>query len=237
MKRLLAATTTIVVVTACQQVPTTLANKVYSSQLSPAVAFALPSLDVATVSTQLTSAVATYVGYIAWFDRPKGKLFVDPSMVEAKQSQVEGAGLGLYATTFMPEGTKLGTYPGVIRPTNNYMKKYANIPDAGTYAWRFTDNEFFIDPTSKEGQLYDYCLGGTDDLPLSNFLHQNVFKFKTSTLLARINEPPIGGSGCNVRTEENIDAREVVFSLSKDVYVGEELFMDYGLSYDRSGYS
>lgn len=202
----------------------------------PSAAFGIP-IDATTIVTQLTSAVATYVGFIGYFDRPRGKLTISESSIEPRQSQVEGAGLGLYVKKSLPENTILGTYPGVIRPANNYMRKYSKVTEAGTYAWRFTDNEFFIDPTSSEGLLYDFCLGGTDDFPLSYFLHEKVLKMKVPTLLARINEPPIGGGGCNVRTEENKETREVVFSLSRDVTAGEELFMDYGLSYDRSSYS
>jgi len=197
-------------------------------------AFALP--EIQTLATQAASGLATYVGLVAYFDRPRGRLEVDTSNIEAKQSQVQGAGLGLYSCKNMPEGTVLGTYPGVVRPTKNYMLKYNNAPDSGVYAWRFLDNDTFIDPTDQNGQLLDYCLGGTDDFPLSYFLHEKILRWKVSCALSRINEPPIGGSGCNVRSEENLQTREVVFSLSRNVYAGEELFMDYGLSYDRSGY-
>ncbi len=202
----------------------------------PPSAFGLPTVDPVAISTQLTSAMASYFAFLSYFDRAQGKIALDLSNFEARQSQVEGAGLGLYTTTSMSEGTILGTYPGVVRPAQNYMKKYNNVPDAGTYAWRFTDNEFFIDPTNCEGILCDYCMGGTDDFPLSYFLHEKILPSKVPTLLARINEPPIGGGGCNVRTEENLKKREVIFELSRDVSAGEELFMDYGLSYDRSNY-
>jgi len=202
---------------------------------SALTAFAFP--EIQTIVTQATSGLATYFSLVAYFDRPRGKLFVDPSNIEAKQSQVEGAGLGLYATESMPEGTLLGTYPGVVRPSNKYMEKYEKLPVMGVYSWRFTDNKSLVDPTDREGKLHDYCLGGTDDFPLSYFMHENVLKWKVPTLLARINEPPIGGGGCNVRSEENLKTREVVFSLSRDVYAGDELFMDYGLTYDRTGYS
>ena len=197
-------------------------------------AFALP--EIPTVVAQATSGLATYFGLVAYFDRPRGRLDVDTSFIEAKQSQVKGAGLGLYVCRDIPEGTVLGTYPGVERPANNYLLKTEKVPDAGVYAWRFTDNQSFIDPTDQNGQLLEYCYGGTDDFPLSYFLHGKILRWKIPTLLSRVNEPPIGGGGCNVRTEENLDAREVVFELSRDVYAGEELFMDYGLTYDRTTY-
>eukprot|EP00979_Chaetoceros_neogracilis_P013830 scaffold4124_cov267-Chaetoceros_neogracile.AAC.14 len=197
-------------------------------------AFALP--EISTLVTQAASGLVTYVGLVAYYDRPRGRLDVDTSNIEAKQSQVQGAGLGLYSCKDMPKGTVLGTYPGVVRPTNKYMLKSENAPDAGTYAWRFTDNDIFIDPTDQDGQLSDYCLGGTDDFPLSYFLHNKILRWKVSCALTRINEPPLGGGGCNVRSDENLNTREVVFSLSRSVHAGEELFMDYGLTYDRSGY-
>jgi SET domain-containing protein len=45
-----------------------------------------------------------------------------------------------------------------------------------------------------------------------------------------------GGGGCNVMATEDLAKREVIFELSRDVVKGEELFMDYGLTYDRSNY-
>ena len=36
---------------------------------------------------------------------------------------------------------------------------------------------------------------------------------------------------------ENLDRREVKFYLSRDVAGGEELFMDYGRTYDRTKYA
>ena len=57
-----------------------------------------------------------------------------------------------------------------------------------------------------------------------------------NTALCRINEPPIGAGGCNVGARENLDKREVVFTTLRDIFAGEELYLDYGLDYDRSGY-
>ena len=82
----------------------------------------------------------------------------------------------------------------------------------------------------------EICLGGTPDFPLSYFLHEKILRRGVPTLLARINEPPLGGGGCNICSSENLETREVTFALSRDVYEGEELFMDYGLTYDRSSY-
>ena len=55
------------------------------------------------------------------------------------------------------------------------------------------------------------------------------------TTLCRINEPP-RGKDTNVVTEEDTTGRSVLFRLERDVVAGEELYIDYGLSYDRSRY-
>mmetsp|Transcript_16190 Transcript_16190/g.19778 ORF Transcript_16190/g.19778 Transcript_16190/m.19778 type:complete len:268 (-) Transcript_16190:56-859(-) len=214
----------------------------YGKSLSfPTAAFTAPILDlninIPTLLLQATSGFTTYLGLIAYFDRPRGKLLVDESCIMTKQSQVEGAGLGLYVKKSLPEGTVLGTYPGVLRPSQKYLEKYETIPQCATYTWRFTDNKSLIDPTDRDGRLEDACLGGTDDFPLSFFVHEKILGWwSVPTFLARVNEPPIGFGGCNVRTEEDLINREVVFQLSKDVVAGDELFMDYGLTYDRSNY-
>lgn len=193
--------------------------------------------DHSTFVLQALSGLTTYIGLVGYYDRARGHIAIDKSCFVAKQSQVEGAGIGLYVTRDLPQGTVIGTYPGVLRPGFKFMEKYESLPQTATYTWRFSDNEFCIDPTDRNGMLQDVCYGGTDNYPLSYFINETVFRFMSvSTLMARINEPPIGGYGCNVITEENLVKREVVFELSRDVAAGEELFMDYGLSYDRSGY-
>ena len=71
---------------------------------------------------------------------------------------------------------------------------------------------------------------------LSEGFFQTLLSFmKVPTTLCRINEPP-RGKDVNVVTDEDRGARSVTFSLERDVFAGEELFIDYGLSYDRSAY-
>lgn len=94
-----------------------------------------------------------------------------------------------------------------------------------------------IDPTDDRGDIQNFCIGGSSEVPLSNVIFGTIFQFwRVSTSLARINEPPIGAGGCNVFAREDLNKREVVFELCRDVVAGEELFMDYGLTYDRAGY-
>lgn len=203
---------------------------------------ALPSsivdnINIPTILIQTITGITTYIALIAYYDRPRGNIQIDTSIFQVKPSQVPNGGLGLYITKSAPEGTILGTYPGVLRPANKFITKYESKPQTATYTWRFTDSEYCIDPTNIDGLLVDECYGGTNDYPLSYFIHERLLRFiSVPTLLARINEPPIGGGGCNVRSEENLERREVIFELSRDVLAGEELFMDYGLTYDRSSY-
>lgn len=104
------------------------------------------------------------------------------------------------------------------------------------YSWRFTDNKFVIDPTDSQGNIQNTCFGGSN-VPLSNEVLSSLLRFlSVSTALCRINEPPIGGGGCSVSARENLEKREVVFELIQDVVAGQELYLDYGLDYDRSGY-
>lgn len=132
-------------------------------------------------------------------------------------------------------GTILGTYPGVAIPLEQNLNKLSRHPQCEAYVWRFSDNKVVLDPTNSKGDIENVCKGGNPSTFGSTFLFENIPLFGVSTVLCRINEPPLGMS-VNVSTEEQLESRRVVFSLLRDVYEGEELFMDYGLSYDRSGY-
>ena len=55
----------------------------------------------------------------------------------------------------------------------------------------------------------------------------------TPTTLALLNEP---GPGGDVNVGVAVEGAEVVFSAERDVRRGEELYLDYGQDYDRSGY-
>lgn len=183
---------------------------------------------------QITSAVASYVGLVTFLDRPRGTLNLSEDQYEIKPSQVEGAGLGFFVTENLPKGTVLGTYPGVLLPLSQNLGKLQQYPQCESYVWRFTDSKFIIDPTNERGEITFECTGGNPSVPFSleicKLLAQPV-----STALSRINEPP-RGFDVNVVTEEDLKERTVSFLLERDVYAGEELFLDYGLTYDRSGY-
>ena len=98
-----------------------------------------------------------------------------------------------------------------------------NAADPGaTSASQAYTATFVLDPTDSGGQLLD-------NVPwvLNTFA-------TVPTLLCRINEPGPGGD-VNVVAEETDDS--VRFLLERAVRAGEELFIDYGPFYVRSGYS
>jgi hypothetical protein len=186
---------------------------------------------------RIASAVSTYFGFVAVSDRPRGQLLVDANeWLEMKQSTVPGAGLGLFVKTALRKDTVLGTYPGVVIPLAQNLDKLRAYPQCEGYVWRFSDNQFVIDPTNRVGECVEFCKGGNPSMPLSILFFNSVLAFvQVPTTLCRINEPP-KGRDVNVVTSEDRDSRTVTFALERDVYEGEELFIDYGLSYDRSQY-
>ena len=199
---------------------------------APAAASAAP---LRAFAAPAASAALTYLGLLLAYDRPRGSLA--PGLgLEVRPSAV--AGLGLFATRALSVGTVLGTYPGVLRPAEAfYSGKCQQFPAAVGYSWRFTDSRYVLDPTDGRGEMQDACCGGTRGVPLSDAAFRTLLRFlAVDTALCRINEPPIGAGGCNVGARENLASREVVFTLVRDVSAGQELFLDYGLDYDRSSY-
>jgi hypothetical protein len=186
---------------------------------------------------QVASAAGAYVGLVALLDRPRGMLAVGQPDLQIAPSQVEGAGLGLYvAAESLRKGTVLGTYPGVVMPLEQNLQKLYQYPWCEAYIWRFSDSKMLIDPTDAQGKLQAGTYGGNPSTFGSLWICQHVLPFLNQpTTLCRINEPPVGRD-VNVRTEEDLTKRCVTFIVERDVYQGEELFIDYGLTYDRSNY-
>lgn len=178
---------------------------------------------------RITSALLSYIGLVGFLDRPRGTLVAKRGIdIDILQSNVPGAGLGLFAKRNLPKGTVLGTYPGVLlKITEPNLGKVRTHPKCETYIWRFSDNQFVLDPTNDVGDLDDLCVGGSPGNPGSFFLFKNVFPFQVPTDLCRINEPPMGND-VNVVTDEDLEKRTVTFSLERDVYANEEFYIDYG---------
>jgi len=228
---------------------------------SPDVTFGFDATSSAISSSEvwalrIGSGLLTYFGFVFATDRPRGQLGVSlvggesgsdnainaDGYIRVAPSTVPGAGLGLFAARSMPRGTVLGTYPGVILPLAQHSasSKVQKSPGCASYIWRFTDNKYVIDPTDhNDGTLGALCRGGNPSQPLSVFFFDVLSLLGlwkgVSTALCRINEPP-KGRDVNVVTEENLETRTVTFALERDVFEGEELHIDYGLTYDRSGY-
>ena len=237
-------------------------NPTHRSSLDLASPFVDPLLRIPLPDAPaLVSITITYVSLLLLYDRPRGSLPLRDALSIA-QSQVPNAGLGLFVNRNLPSGTVLGTYPGVLRRQDDFYEvKCRQYPKAVYYSWRLNDSGCVLDPTDSKGEIQSYCYGGSG--VISERVFSSILRFCAKpTDLTRINEPPVGYGGCNViAREENNGVRfelckicyypmctcifcsnqhapnHIIFSrVGRNVEVGEELFMDYGLNYDRSGY-
>jgi hypothetical protein len=213
--------------------------------------------DLGLWTIRLLSGVVTYFGFVISTDRPRGKLELplelEPTTTTTTTDVTNNyylrvgpsktAGLGLFVTQSLPKGTILGTYPGVVIPLQQHSesnKVKTLFPACTEYIWRFTDNQYIIDPTNHfTGELDEFCAGGNPSQLFSCLLFNNILDklsiYSCSTALCRINEPS-KGYDVNVITEEDLINRKVIFTLERDVIAGEELYIDYGLTYDRTKY-
>eukprot|EP00977_Amphora_coffeiformis_P006924 scaffold1510_cov163-Amphora_coffeaeformis.AAC.3 len=95
---------------------------------------ATPVVDEATLwGIRTVSAALSYVGFVGFFDRPRGGDLVGADAVEIKASTVPGAGLGLFARQSLPKGTVLGAYPGVLVPLSQNLGKLRKYPECEAY--------------------------------------------------------------------------------------------------------
>jgi hypothetical protein len=175
------------------------------------------------------NAIKAYCLYKAWETFPRGYL-TEGLPIAVRPSSVPGAGEGLYARRFMPQGYTLGAYTGRLLSSGDYRRKLESYPKASEYCWVLSSGRV-LDPTDDQGNL----------MPEVNWLApfppllEKPLMSKPTTL-AYVNEPPMG-SDCNLMIEiSGIDGSEVRFIASKNILEGEELFVDYGPNYDRSHY-
>lgn len=168
---------------------------------------------------------------------------IAPSLSK-RPSLIPKAGDGLFASSRIPRGTPLGRYPGNVVLKSIFIERKKTLPTApGQYSW-ILDSQYLIDPTSVDGSLQEFVAPGNvaSKFPFSETLWsllppvRTLIAKKNPTLLCLCNEPPLGGD-CNVSVEVSEDKQLVIFSTSRDVESGEELYIDYGKSYDRSTYS
>jgi hypothetical protein len=221
---------------------------VSSSSLSwmPTISFPLQLLPL----VQALLVIITYTGLVYSCDRPRGRLSIPDSCLKVAPSQATNGGMGLYVTStndfetingknpfYLPKGTVLGTYPGTVLRLEQNLPKLYQYPHCEAYIWRFADSKFLIDPTDERGLLQDVTYGGNPSTIGGAWICRHILNWcRQPTTLCRINEPPLGFD-VNVITKEDMNVRTVEFILERDVFPGEELFIDYGLSYDRSAYS
>lgn len=169
------------------------------------------------------------MGYVVWERRPQGSAKSD--LIAIQKSTIKNANLGVFAVKTIPAGTIVGEFPGFVTSMNDALaskKDDAARKSAQQYIWDLSDGNV-LDPTNAEGIL---------ELELSYFFGL----YKVDTSMARINEPimrkdnliPMGKYDCNVFTRVIQGKLEVI--AERDIFPGEELFMDYGNRYDRSSY-
>ena len=99
--------------------------------------------------------------------------------------------------------------------------KAQQAPACKGYAFQ-TTNGYYIDPTDSKGQPCSQPRPGLPWVPVD-------------AMLAFVNEPPPGRL-TNVSVVDGRDDLELVFVVTTDVQAGEELFVDYGTTFDRSDY-
>ncbi|KAG7667764.1 hypothetical protein NADE_002598 [Nannochloris sp. 'desiccata'] len=175
--------------------------------------------NIPILPLQLTiTAVAAYLA-AAWPLRPRGWSRTD--LIEVRDSQVQGK--GIFATENIPENTILGAYPGRPRTSAEMLTKCQTAPLARYYCFR-NKNGYFLDPTDWTGAPCKVPVPGLPWLPIDSSL-------------SYANEPPKSSSGVNVTVEDDPkDEQGLVFVSICNIPAGAEVFVDYGLDYDRSSY-
>jgi hypothetical protein len=189
--------------------------------ISPDTILKSANLQDTTSAIQNALILAFGVGYLIAEKRPRG--FCRDELVDVRKSSIPKANLGVFATAFIPKGTSVGEYPGFVMNPEEALKRKLNDnarTSAKRYMWALQD-DVVLDPTNKEGLLeleIPYVFG----------------LYKVDTTMARVNEPG-PGSDCNIITKVTVD--KVEFVAERDIFAGEELYLDYGNFYDRSGYN
>lgn len=146
-----------------------------------------------------------------------------PRAVQVRPSELHG--LGVFARMRIPADTSLGSYPGRPRLPHEMVAKCQQAPQAAEYAMQVPDwrGGGYLDPTDRSGS--------PSGRPGPGF----PWPVDVDIALTRVNEPPPGRT-TNTRLEDGRDAADMLFVTTRDIMAGEELFLDYGTDYNRSGY-
>ncbi|MEO2194187.1 MAG: SET domain-containing protein-lysine N-methyltransferase [bacterium] len=164
------------------------------------------------------------VAFTSYAFRPRGWSL--SACLDVRESTIPGAGRGVFATTGIKRGQVLGAYPGVPRTDQEMTAKALVVPTSRYYVFSVRPG-VILDPTGQDG------LPSAHPVP-SRFW----WPFDVDCTLAYVNEPSIGlGVGVNVAVEDDTsDTSGLLFVANRDIEAGEELFIDYGVNYDRRGY-
>ena len=190
---------------------------------------ALPDLGHQTeLLPGLESAVKLLasVAYASFTFRPRGWSLVGECL-DVRTSSIPNAGRGVFATAHIKQGTVLGAYPGIPRTDEEMTAKSMVVPMSRSYVFNVRPG-VILDPTDHTG------LPSPRPVPTRLF-----WPFDVDCTLSYVNEPSIDlGVGVNVVVEDDRSDPRVglVFLADRDIAAGEELFIDYGVSYDRSSY-
>ena len=181
-----------------------------------------PLIAIEAAATASTLFVAFCIKH-----RPRGTARDD--LLEARPSLVSGT--GLFARQDIGAGTILGQYPGRPRSSRDMLEKVERLGAIGVSAsyaastGRGGEDGLYLDPTDAQGALSAYPNPGAP------------WPFKININLAYINEPPPGGDcNCSLVDGQDDDPADLCFIASKLISKDSECFVDYGPTYNRSGY-
>ena len=186
------------------------------------------AVDVSYLPTP-TSVLLSLVAFSVYkADELRARGWLEMSVnLRVGPSRVPGAGRGVFAASDIAASTVLGAYPGRVLSPAAYYSKVQRVPNAADYCFVLEDSRGALDPTDDTGTL---C----EPLPLLPAPLPEFSFGAIDTTLALINEPP-PSADVNVLTAQR--GSELVFSTARDIYEGEELYLDYGPLYDRSRYT
>jgi hypothetical protein len=173
-----------------------------------------------TITRVALTTIAAYIAAV-YPDRPRGRSSTD--LIEVRDSPIQGK--GVFAKQTIPDNTIIGTYPGRPRTGQAMTLKAQSTPLAAGFCFK-NKLGLYLDPTNDStGLPSPYPKPG---LP---------WPLPVDVTLSYCNEPPLGGGGCNVIVEDDAsDEQGLVFVSAREIRAGEEILVDYGLNYDRSGY-
>lgn len=160
------------------------------------------------------------IAYFFYEKRPRGDARAD--LVEIRRSTIANANMGVFSKQFIAGDTLVGCFPGYVVKVEDALDRKRDedaLASAKKYMWSISDEEV-LDPTNIDGKL---------ELEITYFGGL----IKVDTAMARVNEPP-PGADCNLYTK--VDNGQVYVYAERDIFADEELFLDYGVSFDRSDY-